>query len=127
VRSGRLVAGVALICAGVFSCAEEVEPWRGAVDSFLDAVEAGDSDGASAFCDGDPVGLAPYLEPGARPEIVGEPRGDGGRVELTVRTPGRPGLVLVLAETDGDGWLVDVADSQETTLASALNAAFGGG
>lgn len=126
-KLGRFAAGVALLCVGMFSCAEEVEPWRGTVDGFFDAVEAGDPDGASAFCVGDPAGLAPYLEPGVRPEIVGEPAGKPGRVALTVRTPGRPGLVLVLAENDDDGWLIDIADSQETTLASALNAAFGGG
>jgi hypothetical protein len=126
VRLVRFAAGVALVCIGAFSCAEEAEPWRGTVDSFFDAVEAGDPDGASALCAGDPAGLAPYLEPGARPEIVGEPVSDGGRVELTVRTPGKPGLVLVLVENDGDSWLVDIADSRETTLASALNAAFGG-
>jgi hypothetical protein len=125
VRLVRFAAGVALLCVGVFSCAEEAEPWRGTVDSFFDAVEAGDPDGASALCAGDPAGLAPYLEPGARPEIVGEPVSDGGRVELTVRTPGKPGLVLVLVEND-DNWRVAVEASVEASRASALNAAFGG-
>jgi len=124
VRSGRF-AGVALFVIGAFSCAEEVEPWRGTFRGFLDAVEAGDFSRASAFWDGDPAGLAPYLEPGTRPEIVGEPAGAPDRVELTVRTPGRPGLVLVLAERDGD-WYVAVEESLESSRASALNAAFGG-
>ncbi len=122
---GRLILGVTLIGCATLFCGEEAEPWRGTFRGFLDAVEAGDPDGASAFCDGDPAGLAPYLEPGARPEIVGEPGGDGGRVELAVRTPGKPGLVLVLVEKDGD-WLVAVADSLEASRAAALNAAFGG-
>jgi hypothetical protein len=124
VRSGRF-AGVALFVIGAFSCAEEVEPWRGTLDGFLGAVEAGDPERASAFCDGDPGGLAPYLEPGVRPEIVGEPAGSTDRVELTVRTPGRPGLTLVLVEKDGD-WSVAVEESLESSRASALNAAFGG-
>ena len=120
-----LAFGVALLSIGAFSCADETEPWRGTLDGFFDAVEAGDPDRASAFCDGDPGGLAPYLEPGVRPEIVGEPAGEGDRVELEVRTPGRPGLALVLAEIYGD-WSVAVEESLESSRASALNAAFGG-
>ncbi|HUT98403.1 MAG TPA: hypothetical protein VM054_04925 [bacterium] len=123
--SVRFAVGVALLFIGAFSCAEEAEPWRGTVEGFFDAVEAGDPERASAFCDGDPGGLATYLKPGARPEIVGDPVSDGGRVELTVRTPGRPGLTLVLVEKDGD-WSVAVEESRSATLASALNAAFGG-
>ncbi|MCX7021114.1 MAG: hypothetical protein NTW26_02350 [bacterium] len=123
---GRFAVGVALLFVGAFSCAQEAEPWRGTLDGFFDAVEAGDPERASAFCDGDPAGLAPYLEPGVRPEIVGEPAGVvADRVELTVRTPGRPGLTLVLAEKDGD-WSVAVEESLESSRASALNAAFGG-
>ena len=124
-RSGRLAFGVALSFIGALSCAEEAEPWRGILSGFLDAVEAGDPGRASAFCVGDPGGLAAYLEPGVRPEIVGEPAGKPDRVELTVRTPGRPGLTLVLAEKDGD-WAVAVEESLEASRASALNAAFGG-
>jgi hypothetical protein len=125
VRAVRFAFGVALLSVGAFSCAEE-EPWRGTADSFFDAVEAGDLEGASALCIGDPAGLAPYLEAGVRPEVVAGPEDGDGRVELAVRTPGRPGLSLVLVEKDDDGWFVEVDDSLDSTTASALNAAFGG-
>jgi hypothetical protein len=115
---------VPLLALTLFCACGEAEPWRGTVEGFLDAVEEGDLDGAARFCSGDVEELSPYLEPGVRPEVVSEAV-DGGRVELLIRAPGRPGLTLVLAESDG-AWLVAAAQSVEASRAAALNAAFGG-
>ena len=107
----------------LLSCADEVGPWRKTLAGFLGAVGGDEPAGAAEYCTGDFDDLLPYVEPGVRPEIVGEAEESDG-VRVAVRTPGRPGLTLVITGED-DAWAISVDRSLEATRAAALNAAFG--
>ncbi len=121
---GRFCLCAAFLAAGMLFCGEEAEPWRDTVDGFLDAVGEGDVAGAAEYCAGDISDLTLYLEPGVRPEVTRVTVEEEG-VCLEARTPGRPGMVLFVAEDEGD-WVIFVEDSLEASRAAALNAAFGG-